>query len=92
MKNVTLSSESHSASRRGCTLVVNSKLDFSFINTAPAGTVAVKGDMILQIPEKDRGSISNWTKKHNYSDYNKAAMKGSDYYIAYYTLAHVLSI
>jgi len=57
MKNVTLSSESHSASRRGCTLVVNLKFDFSFINTAPAGTVAVKGDTILQIPTNDRGRI-----------------------------------
>jgi len=47
---VTLSSESHSARRRGCTLVVNLNPAFSFINTTPAGTEALKGEIILHIP------------------------------------------
>ena len=51
LKKVTLSSVSHSARRRGCTLVVNLNPAFSFINTTPAGTVALKGEMILHIPE-----------------------------------------
>lgn len=50
LKKVTLSSVSHSARRRGCTLVVNLKPAFSFINTIPAGTDAFRGETILQIP------------------------------------------
>jgi len=51
IKNVTLSSQSHSARRRGCTLVVNLNPAFSFIKTTPAGTEALKGEIILHIPE-----------------------------------------
>jgi len=50
MKNVTLSSVSHSARRRGCTLVVNLNPGCSFIKTTPAGTEALKGEIILHIP------------------------------------------
>lgn len=50
MKNVTLSSVSHSARRRGCTLVVNLNPAFSFIRTTPAGTEALKGEIILHMP------------------------------------------
>lgn len=51
IKNVTLSSLSHSARRRGCTLVVNLNPAFSFIKTTPAGTEALKGEIILHIPD-----------------------------------------
>lgn len=51
MKKVTLSSLSHSARRRGCTLVVNLNPAFSLINTTPAGVEALTGEIILQIPE-----------------------------------------
>ena len=72
MKKVTLSSVSHSARRRGCTLVVNLNPAFSFTNTIPAGTEALKGDIILHIPEsrivvqrvKKVGQIAlKWRKK-----------------------------
>lgn len=52
MKKVTLSSESHSAKRRGCTLVVNLNAGFSLVNTTPAGTEALKGEIILHIPNR----------------------------------------
>ena len=58
MKKVTLSSLSHSARRRGCTLVVNLKPAFSLISTTPAGTEAFTGETILQIPvhlEREEG-------------------------------------
>jgi len=47
---VTRSLLSHSARRRGCTLVVNLNPAFSFINTIPAGTDALIGEIILHIP------------------------------------------
>lgn len=51
IKKVTLSSVSHSARRRGCTLVENLKPACSFIKTTPAGTEALNGDIILHMPE-----------------------------------------
>lgn len=45
-----MSSLFHLASLRGCTLVVNLKSFFSFINTTPAGTEEIIGDTTLQIP------------------------------------------
>jgi len=51
MKNTTLSSVSHSARRRGCTLVVNLNPACSLIKTTPAGTEALKGEIILHIPD-----------------------------------------
>lgn len=50
MKKVTLSSVSHSASLRGCTLVVNLNPALSFIKTTPAGTEALRGEIILHMP------------------------------------------
>lgn len=66
MKNVTLSSVFHSARRRGCTLVVNLKPDFSLIRTIPAGTEALKGETILHIPENKVKRI----KDDQFRDYN----------------------
>lgn len=51
MKKVIISLLFHSASRRGCSLVVNLKRFCSFINTTPAGAEDPKGETILQMPE-----------------------------------------
>lgn len=51
MKKVILSFLFHSASRRGCSLVVNLKHFCSFVNTTPAGAEDPKGETILQMPE-----------------------------------------
>ncbi len=50
IRKVILSLKSQLASLKGCTRGWNLKPTFSFIRTAPAGTAAVTGDNILQIP------------------------------------------
>jgi hypothetical protein len=50
IRKVILSLKSQLASLKGCTRGWNLKPNFSFIRTAPAGTAAVTGDNILQIP------------------------------------------
>lgn len=78
-KKVTMSSIAHSARRRGCTLVVNLNPACSFINTTPAGTEALIGEMILHIPAacllsqlannkkstamRDKGAAKMWTNQ-----------------------------
>lgn len=69
MEKVTLSSLSHSARRSGCTLVVNLKPAFSFIRTIPAGTEALTGDIILQIPENEASAIVSSIQESIISNY-----------------------
>lgn len=58
MKKEILSLLFHSASRRGCSLVVNLKPFCSFINTAPGGTEDPRGETTLQMPIN---SIKCWS-------------------------------
>lgn len=71
MKNVTLSSVSHSARRSGCTLVENLKPAFSFINTTPAGTEAMIGETILHIPVISN-IVSTLIKQMNLTEQTKS--------------------
>ena len=71
MKKVTLSSESHSARRRGCTLVVNLNPDFSFISTTPAGTEALNGEIILHIPDSNQYKKGSEVRQNSIHEKNK---------------------
>lgn len=71
MKKVTLSSESHSARRRGCTLVVNLNPDFSFISTTPAGIEALNGEIILHIPDFSQYEKGGKVRQNTISEKNK---------------------
>lgn len=63
MEKVIISFSFQSESRRGCTLVLNLKSFFSFVNTTAAGIAALIGETILHIPENIEGNLFT-CKKH----------------------------